>query len=143
MSDKKNTITSVIDGGPVGTYDVRLASALLAMGIHPAGGTKATMRVLDANGRLPKREIFLQGVSDCGRYNTRELISAWREGLEWIRKNDEHPFAYVMASMMNHRDMLEGFRNEAKFVFLQKGKSVAMLPSDASAKLEESVLGEF
>lgn len=132
-----------IHGEPVSTCDVRLASALLGMGIYPSGGKKATIKILGADGRAPKREIMLEGGSRCGKYKTKDLIGYWRQGLAWVENNDEHPFAYVMAAMMNHRDMLDGIRNEAEFAFLKKGRSVAMLPMDASLKLEEEILGDF
>ena len=132
----------LVYGEPVSTCDVRLASALLGMGIYPCG-QKATMKILGADGKPPRREITLEGVSRCGKYKTKDLIGYWRQGLKWLEANDEHPFAYVMAAMMNHRDMLKGIKEEAEFAFLKKGKSVAMLPMDASLKLEEEILGDF
>lgn len=124
------------------TEDIRLAAALLAVGVKPQFQDVGFKLVRpDRPGNW--QEFYFEPRSACGKYETKALMDAWSEGLAWIEKNPEHPFAYIMAAMMNHRDLRARFQSKADFAFMQKGKSVALIPMDASARLEERILGKW
>ena len=132
----------IFDSEPVQTCDIRLAASLLSIGVKPETSALGLKLALP-NQSASQRFITFKAKSDDGKYRTRELIDAWREGLGWIEKNPDHPWAYCMACMMNHRDMLIGIKQEETFSFLQKGNSVAMLRNDCDSVTEEKILGRW
>ena len=124
------------------TDDVRLAAALLAVGVAPQF-KQVGLQVVRADRPGNWQEFFFESVSDNGKWQTRDLVNAWREGMSWIDKNPDHPFAYIMAAMANHRDLGRYLSNGNEMAFLKKGKSVAMLPMNASASIEADILGSW
>lgn len=128
--------------GSCKTDDVRLAAALLAMGVAPEF-KQVGMKVVRLDRPGNWQEFFFEPKSACGKWSTKDLLDAWHEGLPWIEKHPDHPFAYIMAAMANHRDLGRYLARGNEFAFLRKGRSVAMLPTDASAGLEEKILGNF
>lgn len=136
------TIQNDFSADPLETADINLVAALMAVGFEPLGMspvrviTKASRGGQDYNFSMPE-------VSACGKYHVRELIKAWKAGREWVEKNPDHPFAYAMATTANHRALVRRLRHGERQVFMQSGKSVAMLPENASQGLEEKILGNF
>lgn len=130
------------NGSGCQTDDVRLAAALLAIGIAPKF-EKVALQIVRPGRPGNWQEFFFEDKSRCGKWSTRELMAAWREGLPWIERNPEHPFSYIMAAMANHRDLTAYLTRGNEFAFLRKGRSVAMLPMNASAALEGKILGTW
>lgn len=124
------------------TRDVRLAAALMAVGIPPLGSEPVRIITHPHRSGSPK-QFVLAPRSECGKYATAALVKAWRDGLAWIEKNPDHPFAYAMAAMQNHRDLLDYVKSAVPKVFLRSGRSIGMLPLDASSELEEKILGKL
>lgn len=124
------------------TDDIRLAAALLAMGVAPLFH-KVGMTISKPNRPGNWTEFFFEPKTRDGKWSTADLMRCWAGGNEWIERNPDHPFAYVMAAMANHRDLIAHFKSDQEFVFLTKGRSVAMLPSNASAGLEARILGKW
>jgi hypothetical protein len=129
-------------GDPFSTRDIRLAACLMAVGIAPKGAEPVRV-VTRADRPGESLQFFFDEASPDGRLITRELVAHWREGLDWIERNPEHPFAYVMAASMNHLCLLDYVKSASRQVYLRRGRSVAMLPLNASARLEEEILGQF
>ncbi len=124
------------------TRDSHLVAALLAVGVRPVKA--APCRVMTRADRPGEAvQFYLQPRSECGRYRTRDLLQAWVEGVEWVEKNPEHPFAYAMACALNYRNILRHVKKAERQVLLQRGRSVAVLPLNASAELEGEILGHF
>lgn len=136
------TIQNDLTGDPVDTKDINLVAALMAVGFEPLG--MAPVRIISRPNESGREYSFtLPEVSACGRYQVRALIKAWREGAEWVAKNPDHPFAYAMAAMANHRALVRRLRKGEEQVFMRSGNSVAMLPLNASAGLEAQILGKL
>jgi len=136
------TIGGEKDEANFDTRDSYFAAALMALGIEPveAEPVRVITREHLSGGQF---QFFFKAVSDCGRYRTRDMLQAWREGEEWVAKNPDHPFAYAMAATWNYRDLLKFIKGRAPYAWIARGKSIAMLPLDASAELEEKILGRF
>jgi len=124
------------------TDDVRLAAALLAIGVPPIFG-RVGIQVVRPDRPGNWQEFFFESTTRCGKYQTQVLMAAWEKGLEWIEANGDHPWAYIMAAMANHRDLGAYLRRGNEFAFLRKGRSVAMLPMNASKQCEEKILGSW
>lgn len=124
------------------TRDSHLAAALMAIGIAPCGAEPVTV-VTFADRPGESFQFTLSGVSACGRYKTRDMLAAWREGEAWIDRHPEHPFAYAMACAKNYAAILRYIKRAERQVWLQRGRSIAMLPLNASAELEARILGRF
>ncbi|MGJ8677225.1 MAG: hypothetical protein ACSHX0_06890 [Akkermansiaceae bacterium] len=145
QSQGGSKVSSIVTGGSASenkTDDVRLAAALLTVGVSPLF-KQVGLSVVSAIRPGNWQEFYFEAVSRCGRYQTGGLIAAWREGLGWIDKNPDHPFAYAMASQANHRDLRRYLAKGDEMAFLTKGRSVAMLPMNASAAMEEKILGKW
>ena len=139
-------IQAIGDGGSgqedFDTRDSHLAAALMAVGVRPIG--REPVRVMTFADRPGESfQFYFQGKTECGKYNTRTLLAAWIEGLPWIEKNPDHPFAHAMACALNYKNLMLYVKRAERQVFLQRGKSVAVLPANASAGLEEQILGRF
>lgn len=124
------------------TRDVRLAAALMAVGVPPRGDGPVQV-VTRASQSGEARQFIFAPRSECGEYDTRELVAAWRAGPKWIEANPLHPFAIAMAAMQNHRHLVDYVKRASKMVFIQEGRSIALLPLEASAELEAKILGQF
>lgn len=136
------TIQNELTGDPLETKDINLVAALMALGFRPEGVTECRL-ITRPNAPGAEYNFVLPELSECGKYKCRELLAAWRQGQQWIEKNPDHPFAYAMATTANHRALIRRIKRGEKQVFLRSGKSIAMLPLDASADLEAKILGNF
>jgi hypothetical protein len=124
------------------TRDIFLLSALMAVGVRPVGRERC--RVITPEHEHGRRyQYFLSPVSECGKWQTVELVKAWKEGVSWIEKNPEHPFAYAMAAQWNFKETQRELAGLGDYVFMRAGDAVAMLPSNATAEMEEKILGKF
>lgn len=91
------------------TRSTNLASALIAMGIEPH--TQPFQHMERDDGSKFTSWQF-KSKSECGKWDTLKLINAWRDGEEWVKENEEHPFAYLVCAFKN-REMLMDILNEA------------------------------
>jgi len=124
------------------TDDIRLAAALLAIGVAPKF-ERVGIQIVRPGRPGNWQEFFFESRTRCGKWSTQELMAGWAQGLPWIEKNPEHPWSYIMAALANHRDLTTYLRRGNEFAFLKKGRSVAMLPMNASAGLEAQILGTW
>jgi hypothetical protein len=124
------------------TRDSFLLCALMAVGVRPCSTERVRVITPEHVGGA-RYQYFLEPRSECGKYDTGKLIVAWKEGLPWIEKNPDHPFAYAMAAALNFKANAEFLNFRSPSVFLTAGKSVALIPLNASAELEEKILGRF
>jgi hypothetical protein len=124
------------------TRDLYLVAALLTMGIEPVGNEP--VRIIEReNLSGGNYQFFFRPVSECGKWRTRELLKYWIEGESWVEANPDHPFAHCIAFALNMKGVMKYVKGRAPYVFMRRGRGLAMLPLDASAELEEKILGHF
>lgn len=124
------------------TRDVYLVAALLTMGVDPVGSEP--VRIFTRTSRSGESyQFYFKPVSRCGKYRTRELLKYWVEGAEWVEKNPDHPFAHCIAMALNLKGVVKYMKGASPYVFMKRGKGLAVLPLDASARLEEKILGKW
>lgn len=116
------------------TSDINLVSALVTMGVDAETGAVNTPRGI-------QRIYMLSPESNDGRYTTKELLSAWYEGEEWIKRNGEHPFAYVMSCLMRRKSLIDGIKKDRPMERVSNGDSISLLKPDCSKEVENKVLG--
>lgn len=135
---KGNSASAMSLDGETKTTDIRLAGALMSMGIRPTG---PAFTVKKPNRPGSWRQFTFPDVSECGKFRTKELIRFWRGGEDWIEQNPDHPFAYTMAGLLQHKYIVDGLKRQEDVALVRRGSSVAMLPMDASAECERKILG--
>lgn len=123
------------------TRDSHLAAALMAVGIRPVGAEP--VRVVTRMTGPEQYQFYFNPVSECGKYRTRDLLKAWIEGVDWIEKNEEHPFAFAMACALNYAGLMRFVKRRNPIAYIKRGDSVALLPLNATARQEEEILGSF
>ena len=119
-----------------------LVSALMAMEVDPVDSELGRVMVPEHAGAR-KYDFYFRAVCGRGIYQTADLIDWWKEGEDFVKRERDHPFAYVMAALLNWKVAREYVDERAPLVFLRKGKQVGMLPLNASARQEEEILGSF
>jgi len=124
------------------TRDSLLAGALMAMGIEPVGSEPCRV-ITREHLSGANYQFYFKPMSDCGKWRTRELLKYWTEGAEWVEKNPDHPFAYAMAAVKNYRGLLDFINKKVPYGWVSRGKSIAMLPLDASLETQELLLGRM
>lgn len=124
------------------TRDSYLAAALMALGIEPVG--QEPCRIITREHLSGETfQFYFKPVSNCGKFRTRDMLAAWVEGEDWVEKNPEHPFAYAMAAVKNYGSLIRFIKSRAPYGWVSHGKSIAMLPLDASSNLQEKILGRM
>ena len=120
----------------------RLVAALMCMHVKPVDAELGRVMVPEhASGR--SYDFYLEGMCERGKYETQTLIDWWNQGEEWVERNPDHPFAYVMAMALN-LDVVDGYVERcAPLVFMRKGKQVGLLPTNATVEQEKKILGSF
>lgn len=119
------------------TRDLRLIAAITSMGVPL--GTPPCMPIVDAQGR--ERWQFWMGTHTVdGKYSTKQLIGFWHDE-NFITNNPEHPFAYIRASLQNHKNLSEAVKGIRPLAQIIKGRSVALIHVDAPEKTQELILG--
>ena len=89
--------------------DYRLASALLAVGIHLRDDPPFT-HVEKKDGT----EIWTYNFHPCtedGTITAGECIEAWKKDLDWIKANPEHPFTFAMCMGKNLESFFDRQQN--------------------------------
>lgn len=124
------------------TRDSLLAGALMALGVEPVD--LEPVRIITREHLSGSTyQFYFKPLSNCGKFRTRELLSYWSQGTEWVEKNPEHPFAYAIAAVKNYRGLLDFINKKVPYGWVSRGKSFAMLPLDASAETQETILGRM
>ena len=126
--------TTAITG--TNTSDINLVSSLNAMGI--GGETGA----VNHNGETT-RVYIMDTVSSDGKIKTKDLISAWKEGEEWIKRNNTHPYAYIMRVLMCRKKLLDGIKQDLPLERISSGDSHAFLSPNCSPESEAKLLSEM
>lgn len=119
------------------TPDINLVAALVAMGFDAETG--ATQSGEDHVSRV----FVISANSRDGRHNVHDLLAAWREGEPWVRKNPEHPFAYLMMGMRIRKELLEGIKTDAPMISVRQEDSLALLKPNCSKETERNILGRM
>jgi len=124
------------------TRDLYLVSALMTMGVDPVGSEPVRI-VAREHEAGENYQFFFRPVTRDGKFRTRELLKLWMEGEKFVERDPDHPFAAAVAFALNMKSVMRYVKGRAPYVFLRRGKAVAMLPLDASAKLEGEILGRL
>ena len=122
------------------TRDAYLVAALLTMGVEPVGNEPVRI-ITRAHESGEIYQFYFKPGTECGTYRTRDLLSYWIAGEAWVEKNPDHPFAHCIAFALNLKAVLKHVKTASPWVYLKRGRGMAMLPLDASAGLEERILG--
>ena len=118
------------------TSDINLVSALAAMGVDAETAAVNTPRGI-------QRIYMLDTKTKDGRYTTKELITAWKGDIDWIKGNVEHPFAYVMNALRIRKELVDGIKKDKPMEKVTRGDSVALLKPDCSEETEKEIMGRM
>jgi len=121
------------------TSDIRLVSALTAMGIKC--DDKTPSGALVGNGSSV-RIWRVSDQSNCGKWKTSDLIRWWRDNTFHVT-NPQHPFAYVKCALWNHKQLVTAIKGDRPLVLVEKGESFAYLHPDCSSETERQILSQF
>ena len=112
------------------TTDTRLFSALTALGILPV--EMPMIYTGETRSGQPLMTWHLEARSQCGKYNTPEMIAAWHS-VEWIKNNPEHPLAYIKAAFENMNTAVDHIKkpdHQMQIVQGRGGKLALLSPTD-------------
>lgn len=141
----RNTGSAVSLGGDCDeenfdTRDSILAAALMAMGVEPVEMEPCRIITREhLSGSV--YQFFFKPVSNCGKYRTRELLKHWQDKENFVKENPDHPFSFCMAAAKNYRVLLDLVNKQVPSGWVSRGRSIAMLPLNASNELQEKLLG--
>jgi hypothetical protein len=119
------------------TSNTTLAAALTAIGIPLA--EKPFVRVVGDGIHTERTVWFFDPQSLDGRYQTKELISAWHDE-SWHHANPEHPFAYIKCALLNRERLVDKVKRDVPVACIKRRGKIALLPLDASPRTEELIL---
>ena len=115
------------------TSNTCLAAALTAVGVPLA--EKAFVRLV-GDGIQGERVVwFFEPQSFDGRFQTKELIAAWRDE-NWHRANPEHPFAYIKCALLNRERLVDKIKRDVPLACLRSRGRVVFLPLNATPDTE-------
>ena len=137
---KKEPCAGVInlDKDETKTTDIRLAAALMCIGIEPCC---PPFTVVHPNRPGSWVQFTFPEKSACGKFRVKELLGYWHEGTKFIDRCPDHAFAYVMAALLQHKAIIDGIKNSEDVAFIREGLSIAMLPMNATPECERRILG--
>lgn len=121
------------------TSDIRLVSALTAMGIL-CDDRNASGALISKGGSV--RIWRVSEASNCGKWKTSDLLRWWRDNTFHVT-NPQHPFAYVKCALWNHKQLTTAIKTDKPLVLVEKGESFAYLHPDCSAETERQILTQF
>ena len=115
--------------------DLTLVSALVTMGIPFA--EKPFDKVITEKG--VHYTFFLNSVSNCGEYSTKELIQYWNDD-NFVVENDEHPFAFIKLAFKNRDQLLDLVKqSKSTYVYERNGKT-ALIGEDLDEETKIQIL---
>lgn len=135
---KGNSAGAMSLDGETKTTDIRLAAALMCVGVRPSG---PVFTVKKPNRPGSWMQFTFPAVSECGKFRVKELTGYWRQGVKFIEAQPDHAWSYVMAAMLQHKAIIDGIKDAEDVAFIRDGMSAAMLPMNASAACERTILG--
>ena len=109
------------------TSDIRLVSALGAMGIECAKGAELSSAIRNPDGSIV-RTWNLSDVSNCGKYQLKELLAWWRDKSFHIN-NPDHVFTKVKAAMNSGKNYAAALRQGQSIGSVAYGNSLVSNPS--------------
>ena len=95
---------------------------------------------------------FLPGGCEVAgeRMSAEGILAAWRQEREarcreeeWSYKNPDHPLSYLMCAWDNYLLIRDYVNNANPKVYMKRGKSVALLSTDAPKAVQEKILGKI
>jgi len=108
------------------TPDTNLASALVTLGIPLQ--ERPVCSVENGNEQFI---FFFEDKSDCGEFNTRDMIEAWYDD-EFIENNPKHPMAFLKQGFLNRKLLLDDIMSRKKMIVITKGNKTLIAPEDTS-----------
>jgi hypothetical protein len=129
---------SYSDGKDAHTTNTMLAAALAAMGIefdeHRPFST-ATGDGICAGGRVT---FYFKERSNCGQFETRQLIKAW-EDRTWHEQNPDHPWAYIKCAFENHSRLVDKIKHDTPLGLVRRHKKLSIVSLGASQATQDLV----
>jgi hypothetical protein len=119
------------------TTNTSLAAALCAVGVPLA--EKPYVQVIGDGVRGERTIWFFEPQSTCGKYATKDLITAWSDPA-WHFANPEHPFAYIKVAMLNRERLVDKVKQAVPLVCVMRKGKIAFIPLDASPSTEDRFL---
>ena len=130
-------MSSITHISSTATSNTALAAALSAVGIPLAD--KPLVRVVGDGIRGERVIWFFEPQSQCGKYRTSELITAWSDNA-WHIANPEHPFAYIKAALVNRESLVTKIKQDVPLACISRRGKFAFLPLNASPQTEDLFL---
>lgn len=116
-------------GPDASTSDTQLASALLTLGIEPVCCPQRIVTEHSSDDRI----IWLfEPKSQCGLYDTAEMIEKWNDRAWLTTPDNEHPLAYLACQMHNYNSLRKVLARSTPMGLVKKGSRTALLPLNAS-----------
>jgi hypothetical protein len=98
----------------ISVRNTSLAAAMVAAGI-PLRRDKPYIQVETKTGQRITTWI-LQPKSTDGEIDAQAMVQAWRQDLDFVKENPEHPFSYAMMAVKNVLEMTEHIASDVPFV---------------------------
>ena len=119
------------------TSNTSLAAALTAVGIPLA--ERPFARVVGDGTKGERFLWFFEPQSTDGKFQTRELITAWNDEA-WHLANPEHPFAYIKCALKNRERLVDKVKQDVPLACVKRRGKIALLPLNASPRTEDLFL---
>jgi len=82
--------------------------------------------------------FLLKTESDCGQYETKDLVLAW-ENPDFVKDNPEHPFSYIKAYVGNMEVLLDYVKQLVPFIQIKQGKKTLAIAANASKETQDKL----
>jgi hypothetical protein len=127
---------------PLATRNTILFSALTAMNISPEVSLCGEY-VETVNGRPRSVTVWrLRPVSECGRFQTMDLIAKWKDP-DFVSREPEHPFAYIKQAFENHTRSLDFLKDQGPIVMRRRGRKIAFITRHTPEALRRQIIDEL
>lgn len=132
-----------VDTDPLTSPTTAMIAALTALGIPLDTDCpyQETRELIDGREQRVVTWV-LKPASFCGRFETQEMLKAWADP-DFVKRNPEHPFAYIKQAFENHARIVETALTQAPLALIRKGKRIALIPFDATPERREELLTEL
>jgi hypothetical protein len=122
----------------ISTSNLALCAALATMGIP--FDDPAFFKTRSHRGE--QYLFFVKPVSECGSYQTSDLMEAWHDP-DFVKDHPEHPFSYIKQAFQNRESLLDKVNQAAALVVVERNGKLAILSEHASAETQDKIFGQL
>ena len=112
----------------VQTRDTKKAASIVSMGVRPFA-PRPVQKIRDIENHKEYIIWAFEEKSHCGRWKTIDLLK-WYNDDEWFLQNEEHPYAYAIASLKNRESLLDIINRMRGTLRFNKGGQLWYIPED-------------